>query len=839
MRRLVSNPTVVFLRSLFTLRENPFMYLMLRREQRAPHQLARAAVTLAAFGGLTTLGLWLATRWADVLAAQSASLAPGAAAQALLSTVEFYWLMAVTSKRRYGIRAAELSQAGEQYRLIPLSGPELAGMRNSYALLYGLGCMSLLLPFHVMCAWGGGAPGLWYTIAVHLFLAFACIGVFERVGREGRVPQEVDRAALERRRRVGSSIAVVNLVSQFLIHGSRMRGALGLYLWVALYPYLVPGWLSQPRPFYRFVLPAAVPALLAALPYLSLMSRRVARSNNGRPETIRVAPWSLAGPGTVFGLVCVLGFSWPYVETGAVASWVLGAPAPDPALAAAATWVALLTLWGVLIGGPHALFISAVTWGPLPSHHSFVERPRGRRGLLWETAWAAEAAGSVYVPTLAFLIAALIGGLSLGPGLAEVGAALAVCAASLAGGCVINRVARHFAHQGSRRTVRVLWGLWTVACLLGVFAPAPFGRILASLYPPLAALSGAPGLIQWITRRIGLAAVDFPTPAVACLVQLCVAGAGLSLLGWLLRGADVTAAPKASPPVRDTATIYAQRPVHERYVTNPIAVRLLRSRNQPNVPAPMFILCASVSILAWAFWLSCVWLSRTTGAPSGSFVAAMADMPWAVAQIPLGIALILNLAAGASTYAALISERATGALAVTCLTPLSSRELLRGYLLAPVVGTIARISGAAIALPLIFIGTSAPLVLKIAGGVAVFATYAFLLSLFGGLLGGLPPAKAYGRTGFLSQFVWGLPVTLGWLLFAGGFVVLLDCGISASHGVPLSQRPWLWAALVLAPLLIWWNASQAKGRLMTLRQDMIAQAPEPELAALIAAGKRQ
>jgi len=815
------------------------MYLMLRREQRAPHQLPRTVVTLAAFGVLTAVGLWLGSRWADVLAVQSVPFSPGAAAQALFSTVEFYWLMAVTSKRRYGIKAAELSQAGEQYRLIPLSGPELAGMRNTYPLLYGLGSMSLLLPFHVMCAWGGGAPGLWYTVAVHLFLAFACIGVFERAGRDERVPTEVDRAALDRRRRVGSSVAVANLVSQLLIHGRRMGGVAGLYMWVAFYPYLLPGWLSEPRPFYRLVLPAAVPALLAALPYLSLIARRVARANNGRPETLRVAPWSFAGPGTVLGLTCVLGFLWPQIETGAIAPWILGAPAPDPALAAAATCVLLLTVWGAAIAGPHALFISAVTWGPLPSHHSFVERPRGRRGLLWEVAWAAEAAGSVYVPILAFLVAVLIGGLSVGSGLAAEGAALAVCAASLAGGWVINRVARHFADHGYRRIVRTFWVLWTVACVLGMFAPAPFGRILASLYPPLAALSGAPGLVSWATRHIGFATVDYPTPAVACLVQLCIAAAGLAFLGWALRGADVTAAKQASRPVRDTGAIYAQRPLHERYVRNPVAVRLLRTRNQPNVPAPMFVLCASVSLLAWIAWLSCVWLQRTMGAPSGSLVAAMAEMPWMLALIPVGIALILNLAAGASTYAALIAERATGALAVTCLTPLSGREMLRGYLLAPIVGTVARMSGAAVALPLVFIGTSTPLVLKIAAGVALFATYAFLLSLFGGLIGGLPQAKAYGRTGFLSQFVWGLPVTLGWLLFAGGFVVLLDIGISAGHGAPIAQRPWIWAALVLAPVLVWWNASQAKGRLVTLRQDMIAQAPEPELAAMIAAGKRQ
>ena len=86
-----------YLRSLLTVRDNPYLLLMARREQRARSLLLRLTLWLLLLAAVTLGGLALGRWFESPLRRVSVGLGPGELAAALLITVEFYTCLLYTS----------------------------------------------------------------------------------------------------------------------------------------------------------------------------------------------------------------------------------------------------------------------------------------------------------------------------------------------------------------------------------------------------------------------------------------------------------------------------------------------------------------------------------------------------------------------------------------------------------------------------------------------------------------------------------------------------------------------------------------------------------------------
>lgn len=830
-----------YLRSLLTVRDNPYLLLMARREQRARSLLPRLTLWLLLLAAVTLGGLALGRWFESPLRRVSVGLGPGELAAALLITVEFYTVWSATARRRYSLRLAEQENAAEHYRLVPLTWIERAGLRNTYPMLVGLAMMALAVPLHLICAVAGGWDDWWHLIVSHGFMLLPCFIAVDRPPRSStrrsRLAEEVDTSSIRKRRKAGVAIAVSNLLVQALSHVGRSSLAQSLVLYIILAPYLLPQALSGPRGFYRFHLPIAVPVLLALVPAVVVWVMRMGRLVDDRPATIRIAPWSLAGLGTVYGLVVLIGFCWHWVADGSIAALLashsgpmpstamVAHPVADPSRAAEGLFVALLAAWCVVIAGPHLLRSGAVTWGPLPSHHSLREPLSGRRAWLMEWGWTLEAGLSVYVPLLAFLIACWLGGIPPRVPSPVILWASLVCMTALMGAWVVGRCHRWLHARGWRRGHRLLWVGLVLLVPLGLYAPPPLGPLCLSAMPVIAGLSLVPGLgglIGPVTGRLIL-----PTPEQAAILQLLLAVVGTLILIrlWRLHPANRSLpAPTRQP--RDTAVLFSKGRALERITPNPVALRILRGRNSTENPYTMAIGFGVFSVLCYLVWGACRGM-QVTGASTGLIVGMLSDSPWMLGSLPMAMAMVISVfAAGISTSSPLRMERATGALTHTCMTPLRPKQLMAGYLIPSAMGTLGRLTGAGIALPLLFVGTDAGLIARILG--LVLAVFGFLYSLIAitGLLSGLPGARAYGREGFWDELAWSLPVMALWLPLAP--LIVMAALILGPSG-PAALTTVTAGVLLVYLVLLYWGVWSARSRFRLLMTQFVPQGPDTQL----------
>jgi hypothetical protein len=818
VRRLLDTDTIVFLRSLLTVRENPYVWFAARREMRRGQPLVRLVIWLVILALITGGALAIGLRWRSFLALFPVPLGPGRFACAVLMTVEFWTVVLAASARRYGLRQAELANAGDEYRLVPLRPIINAGMRNTYPLAVALLMTACAFPLHLVSFWGGdGRPG--EVLLAHVFLLVACVGAAERPSSLHPMQRDANTSKAQRRRMVGVMAALGNVAMQFVARTISGPSSAGIFFWALLFPYLIPGALVVPREFWAIWLPIAVPALVAWIPTITLTARRAARSNDRRAETIFVRPWSLGGLGTVFGLTVAAGFLWPWVANGAIASMV-GASSPDPTRSAEALFAVLMAAWAGLIAGPHLLWSASVSWGALRSPDEVTDTPTRRQMVRRELAWGLEAAASAYVPCLAFALAISVGGLapdSLGTYVPPT-----VVAATVLLSCwSLGRLGRIHRDRGMRVGWLIGWRMVGVACLIGgLFAPAPYGRYLLAVVPLGAAVSIAPGVVGGISGlAMGSIRADVPTLALAAGAQLAVACVALGAVLYSRRATAAAPRPRRLRTV-PTSILYRRDAYVHRITANPVAVRLLRSRRHNESLHGMFSLFATLSLLAWATWSVCLYLKMTGASPS-SVTGWLAECPAPLVALPAVVLLGVSIGqAGSIAGLGLRMERATGALAVTCLTPLRTTTLFLGYVTAPLLGTVARLLGFLPCLPLAFIGVDPGTALLVAGIASAALIYFMALVQSVAILNSMPGAGSYGVTDSWGRFLWNLTCGLPIMGLVGGAVI---AGTSAGGG---PEGPIVGLAIALAQPVIGYAVAWSRFRRM--RESAIPDSPEPE-----------
>jgi hypothetical protein len=855
MERLRNWDHWVYLRALLTVRENPYLLLMSRREERSSFLPVRVGAWLlllcaVMLGGLA-LGLWQSER----LRMLPVPLSPGDVAAALLISAELYSIWYATSKRRYSLRAAEQDNAADHYRLAPVDWVESAGLRNTYPMLVAAAMMVLAFPLHLLCVRLGGWDDWWHLVLGHLAILFVAVAAVDRpleTGQQKSQPgEEIDTSAVRKKRRAAWGVAMaMNGLIQLFMHIGRGSAMGGIIIWVLLFPYLLPQALVEPREFYRLQMPIAVPLLLILVPSIVLWAKRMGRAIDGRPVTLRVPPWSLAGLGTIFGLLITAGFCWPWIADGWLAKvlppveagpeWLTGAaamrttaPPADPARATDGLFVAMLAVWTVALGGMHFLRNGAVTWGILPSHRSIVEPLQGRRAWLMEIGWTLEAGLSVYVPLSAFYIACWLGGLDprLTPHIA-IGALMATIP-TLMGAWVIGRGHRWLYQRGWIRAYGLVWFGIMVIFVMGFFAPPPLGPGLLGIIPFGAGFAAAPGVVALAGPLAGRFVL--PSPAMVLVVQsiIAIAGTVAQVRLWQLHPGRkrVDREEKVPEPTHELIEKGARR---ESIVRNPVALRIMRGKRVGEDPINMFVAFAAGSLLMYLLWFLCdvLW---TTGASRGSIISMIAEWPWVLATFPLGGAVIISwISAGANTSTPLKMERATGAFTHTCMTPLRPRDLLLGYMLPPLWGTAGRLTGTLICIPLFFVGTNPGLVAMVLGIVAAASLLIFFLILMTGLLGGLPGPKRFGRESMWDGLVWALPTIGLWLPLALSLPLIGMTFDSSSPG----SAPLFLAVLAMGYVaLIYWAFWSVRSRFERLMTEAVPQGPETELLAEISSAR--
>lgn len=839
---LANAPTLCFLRGLATVRDNPFVLLMLRRDARSKALPLWIGLWLVALSAVAVAGLEVATRFRAPL---SRAPLPGFAANfpaMLLTTVEFLTIVRAAASRRYGLRAAEMQQCAEHYRLLPLPPAQAAGMRNTYPLATALVMMTLALPLHVVCALAGG-EGLFLLPLTHLFILVCSLGVFESPSPERPQPTRGEMTpermkALQRRRSIVGWVVFAQVFSNLV--GRGMTTALGgkLLLWIVFLPFMLPRALLTPIPFFNWHLPVAVPLAAALVPHLTLLARRSGRALSGRAETLRVPPWSLAGLGTVFGLFVLLGYVWRFIVRGD-AAWALGATGPDPRLAADGAFVLLLVAWGTLLAGFGFLRGGPITWGPLASPHEVTEPLRGRSATVRELAWLAEAALSVYVPVLAFTLAWLVARDVPVPLTPAAHWALATAMSALAASWALGRLAMRLHQSGKQKLLGFGWLGLILGANAAMFLPPPFGRCILGLFPPSALLGAIPGLGGRIERATaGVLPADLPEPALAVPMLISIAAliTVANIRGWAAHPG--LARPEPARPARPAVELYARRNFAERVTSNPVAIRLLRGRRVSLQPAAAGTAFALASLSAYAVWVWAI-LAAMRGAPRGSVAGYLAESPALLGGLVFGTSLLVAvIQAGSAPRQSLRAERAVGALAMTCLTPLSTRQIHSGYVIQPLAAAGLGVAAGALAAPLLFVGVP---VRPMAGWLlfaVLWAAFLVWVMVMSGILDGLPrppwqPVSSLLRR-VLSQVAVAATVILGFTL------PIVFIGFCADRGpAAVVAHPVFWVGLAALLAGGVYTHVESVLRMELMRSTAIPDKPEPELLEQVAPLRRR
>jgi hypothetical protein len=838
---ILDTPSGQLLRGLFTVRENPFLLFMSRRDARNRRIPALAVAYLLVMGLVVAGGLALG---AYVPAAASylfpRNPSAGTLASAMLTTAEFWMVVAWARRSRFAASSALERQALADYTLMPLTPSYRAGLQRTYPAFLATALCIAAVPFHVVASMGGGG-GLWDLAATQIFIVVCAVGWVDdpaqvaaaEKSKDIPTPQKV--RARQRALWINLFINGPNLAFQL----SRTRFGTSATGWVLFFPYMLPAWLLAPRLLWWWPAPAAL-LLLAALPFSIACSERLAaRAIQGRPETIRVLPWSFGLTGTLVGLTLVLGFLWPTIRTGWPAR-ILASPGPDPLLAGEGVLAALLVLWATRSAARFARPESTLTYGPLPAPNDFVDPLDSRRAWRFEVGWLLEAVGSLYVPVGAVLLAWLIGGDMPWPRPVECLPMLAAAASIVAALWAIGRFGVWCSLTGRMRLYRWTTAGFTIASIVGVLMPPPYGRYVLALSPYASSLGLIPWVREWFSSRFPLPAGDFPVPGLIIPLQLALAAAGtwLGIRTWAVRRA---ALPEIERPeeraVGSVAPHYERIALVERLTQNPIGIRLFRARN---AVAPEGVLGLSLggAVLAYLVWAVCVGWGMVAPRPS---IAAdyIARQPWVLALPVIFAVAVSILAATMQAGLSVRVERLLGAFGLTCLTPLSDREMLDGYLVKPRLTMRLALSGAVLSLPLLWVNTPAVPVTIAVIAVALIAIPFGASVLRLQLSEALPaPSVGFARSALDTAVL----VAAGVLLALQG-IALVVCPIvilAVPHG--RGHESWVLGATlgvagccVLNVLIAVWSDHRLRRRFEDVRRLAIPQGPDEAMGNYLAA----
>lgn len=819
-RSIQRTPAIEFLEGLGTVRDNPYLVLLARRHARERRHLRWSC----AFVGVLGLAAWSA---AALLAGRADA---GRWVAAILATVEFHLIFAIARETVFSARLDLGPGASVDVALAPIGAAREGGMRRTYALLVATGLALISLPVHVGAALVvGGDPVRWLWCQVVCILAAVLPGVAAVTEASGRdSPWAVLRLDGKRDSRLGPgllplALSVLIAIGPASASPSSMARSL-------LFPDRLVDWLSTSH-LWRWSLPAGL-LLVCALPYaVSLRERTWRRYADGRAETIRVWPWSFGLTSTVPGLTLLLGYLWPAIASGVPARY-LGLPATDVSRSAEGTLTAMFAGWCLAVGllgrAGHA-----VSYGLLRSPREHVDPlPRGR-AWLHELGWMVEAGLSVHVPLMAFALAWTIGGDVPWPSLAAT-ARLAGCAAAIcAGAWGLTRAFWWLREWRGLGHALALHPVLLSVAVVGVALTPPVSHVLLGLHPLTATLWLTPGLGAGTAGPLGSTPGVQPDSTWLLAGQLACASAGVALgaAAWSARRGRRERRPCARVEATPTSERFARVSLMERLSGNPIAVRHTRGRwvQSLEVTQASCIVLALVIDAVWAGLLGWSWLSPLA--------------PWAVQELslhPAPIALLASpflflgpLLCCMGPGNALLVDLTSGTLGATCLTPMSDAEILGGYVDRSRYAAQVMLPGAAMIVPLCFVGASTVLVAMSFGSALLLAVPYWRLGARLSLLEALrhaPPLESHAGDGRR-------PCDIGARVMAGLLIWLVPVGLVAQPiALFVSHGPWanglgqgcIAATLALLPALLFADR-WAKARLMAhfglLRQEGLPLAP--------------
>lgn len=843
LSQLRQSPSADFLRGLGTFRDNPFLLFMSRRDLRNPKVLVGLTVYAAVLALAAWAALWVGGRWPGVLRFLfPAEPSPGIFASAIVTTVEFWFVVAWARRVRFALGTALERQAMSDYTLLPLTPAFRGGQQRTYPALFAMALILVALPVQVAASIGGGG-GLTVWLATQAFILVCSIWWFDDAAQttawERMKAKGVSPSQASKRQRAGFIPLLVNL-PQLAGHLARTRYGGQATGWVLFFPFVLPAWLLSARSAWDWAIPPAL-CLLCAMPFsIAVRERVAARALHRRAETVRIPPWAFGLTSTVLGLTVLLGFLWPMIRSGAPARAL--AIGNDPSRAAEGMVAILMLLWAVLAGALQRA-PSSVTWGPLRSPQEYTD-PLPRRTAWWhEVAWAIEAALSVYVPVTALALAWLIGSNVPWPSLGAVAPTIAAAAAICAAGWGLQRMGEWFQRTMRPRAGGLLYGVYSFVTLAAIALPPPYGRYLLAFHPFTAALGLVPWFRAWIQRVVPFAVGDLPEPAVSLPAMLAVAALGVVLgsRSWdAWRARFVTAPEPKRGEWGSVAPNYTRISLMERLTANPIPLRLTRS-NGATTPEQAFWLSIVAAGAVYVGWLWCLGLTIVSPAP-GPAVRFFTENPWPLAFAATATILtsIGVLSTGGAT--ALRLERAAGTFGVLCLTPMSDREVIDGYLLRPRAMGLATVPALVALAPLLFVGTPALAVglSLVALGVLTYPGWVALTRL--SVAEALPPLSA---TGARAMRFWDqLFATVAGLFLLAQACAILALPFILAFGNPAERATRaLWASailvgcLVFTSLIAWWGERRMRRRFRDIRQLAIPEGPDQKLAdALRASG---
>jgi hypothetical protein len=750
----LNTDTIAFLRALATVRDNPFLWVSLRRDLRRHRPAVALAAWIGALAVVTACALALGRSPEQFPMVRALHFPPGRFAVAVLLTMEYFLLRGVVRGRRFDLGEAARSQAVDQHRLIPLPPVTYAGMQNTYPLAVGMVLTLCALPLHALALAGGGGR-IGEVVFGHLVLLAGCVAPVERWARpRRRVPLAVQGVTSGDWAQVGAAGLVVlagaHIAIDLAMPALQSLATRDPSLLLAgparilLLPHTIASVALHPAEFWGLRLPPWAPLMLWWMPSVALRARLYGRWDDRTRATARIYPWSVGGVCTAFALTVLCGYLWPCARPGALAP-LLGGAGPDSSRAFEAMLGLTLAAWVALVAGPDLDYDRRMWWGlsrpPARPPEPDAPAPGRRR----EITWALEAAGTIYVPCLALLPVLLVGGISAS-GLAAVGPALGVGASVLLARSCLGR-ARQVVGDG-------VTGKWAIAAWLlmgflisavGVFAPAPFGRWFLAVTP----LGAATSLVPGIGAVLGSGAPhpffqDPPSPAQAAGLQVALACVALAVVLHPRSTRAPQEAPRQAQPALPTVQLF-RRDAYLRWITtNPVAVRILRSRKHAPRVWPAFLLTAGLSLAAWFVWGTCL-LCVALGANPESVIGMGARYPWPLVLVGAMLTWLIGMVQPAATVGCELSaERATGAYTLTCLTPLGTSSLFRGYVAGSLLRGLAIVVGSLPSVPLLFVGTYQGVVWVILGVAVASMVYISALAHSFALLYALPRPETVG-----------------------------------------------------------------------------------------------
>jgi len=818
--------TLVYMRSLFTVRDNPFFSRALRRDLRSTTLVRNHAIVLVFLAAAAVGALALAAAIRRPMSI--VGLSPGyVLAMAVTGLHGWIIISAVSYRARDSIDLENRMETLDLLRLTRLSRLQIMGMKATYPMLFGVAMVLPALPLYALVVWTGGLSLAEMAMVWAIYMATSVRPSGSSGAWYTAQLQPMDERKKKARQKGAAWVIYAQILAQSwgrllprMAKGHAITAALLPVSWVIVAAQASWRW----RPFFGFEFPIWIAALLvipAAWASAACAAHdRVAAEEGSR--RLRTNPaWFIW---TVGAVVVIAGFVWPHgITTGAFAPAV-GGKAGDVDASLVALFAMLVWLWSVPVSFS-LLFAGATETGVLPAGGpvSTDASTVTRVELLGAVGAVSVLAYPLVAQSLIWLLGWRLPAHAWWP---SVGGAVWVAAVSLVYTYGLGRLSAVYGADevwlGDKAPTRKRSTAFLAA--LGLFAVTGAGLFPSTGVPewafavnPLSAYVGfSQHFRDWVVHSPWTTKV-LPDWRMCAAVQLA-----LGLLGTAL--AAVWARAKVSsrrlrtveelPPPPPTYKLFLEGYGGQRWLKGALAVRLMRSRAVRSSAAAMYVVPALIGTSGLALALF---------APDG-LGSAMVDMglvargatPARVAfmgafVISMGIVTgYVSLLAFAGMATRFKAECDQGTLGQLLLTPLRHREIALGYqttslyyaavsagMLLPVGAFGVLISGA---------WANAAVLLVVLGAFVVECLFS---SAAGGAVGLLTVARPTAA-GFLGA---------GWGMSRMAIVILVMVGVLgplARHGAGrlMVEHPVFWAVLLaeaaLAPVLAVLSINQVK-----------------------------